>query len=70
MKTQRNPVHQSGVRNAFCPHYKECLDSAIQKGWEDWDCSSCHYKTNQDDKPEMRLTVNETIAYYEMAYDA
>ena len=70
MKTQRNPVHQSGERNAFCPYYNECLDNAIQKAWDDWDCSFCNHKSNQGDKPEMRLTVNETIAYYEMAYDS
>ena len=69
MKSCRNPVHQSGERNAFCPYYSLCLDKAIENYWEDWDCSFCPNRANQGAKPEIRLTVNDNIAYYETIYE-
>jgi len=70
MQTRRNPVHQSGERNAFCPFYSHCLDKAVERGWEDWDCSFCSHRFNQEARPEIRLTVNDNIAYYETLYDS
>lgn len=39
-----NPVEKHGKRNVYCPHYSLCLDHAIQKGWQYWDCGACPKK--------------------------
>lgn len=28
-------------RNLFCPHYDECLNEAVKKGWNSFTCVRC-----------------------------
>lgn len=28
-------------RNLFCPHYDDCLDSAVKRGWMSFTCERC-----------------------------
>ncbi|HUB06777.1 MAG TPA: hypothetical protein VMB50_07245 [Myxococcales bacterium] len=28
-------------RRLFCPHYDDCLDEAVARGWNSWTCSRC-----------------------------
>jgi hypothetical protein len=28
-------------RHLFCPHYDDCLDEAVSRGWNSWTCSRC-----------------------------
>jgi hypothetical protein len=68
MKEKRpNPSPKSGPRNIFCPYYSSCLDTAIQSAWMSWDCHLCQERFNRGAEPEFALTVNHSIAYYELA---
>jgi hypothetical protein len=60
------PVPGSGDRKLFCTHYNACLDHAIQKQWEDWDCSGCQNRLREDAPMEIRATVNHAVAYYDL----
>jgi hypothetical protein len=66
MNTKCNPIHKKGDRNVFCPYYGNCLDYAIEKSWEYWDCCDCGYQFNEEGSPELQLTASGTIAYYEV----
>jgi len=68
MKEARpNPSPKNGARNVFCPYYSKCLDTVIQNAWMSWDCHLCGERFNGGAKPEFELTVNHSIAYYELA---
>ncbi len=47
LETAINPDAQGpkhGVeshRRLFCPHYDDCLDEAVVRGWNSWTCSAC-----------------------------
>ncbi len=30
-------------RNLFCPHYDECLDEAVKRGWNSFTCLRCSF---------------------------
>ncbi len=36
-----------GHRNLFCGHYDNCLDEAVNRGWNSWSCSRCELHTLQ-----------------------
>jgi len=63
---KRNPtVKNEGGRNLFCGHYGDCLDHAIKKTWDSWNCSKCQFK-HEVSPQEARMPVySEDIAYYE-----
>lgn len=62
-----NPTPRHGSRNVFCPHYDECLDLAINRGWMSWHCDLCEERSNHAARPEPVLSVNYSVAYYEFA---
>ena len=66
-KPELNPTPRHGARNVFCPHYDECLDLAIKKGWMAWHCHSCGERSNHAARPEPVLSINYSVAYYEFA---
>jgi hypothetical protein len=68
MTEKPKPMHRTGDRNDFCPFYGDCLDFAVKNSWEDWDCSECPYKTRDDARPEIQLTISGTIPYYEVLF--
>lgn len=61
--TERNPVRRQGNRNIFCPFYRECLDDAIKKSWQDWDCGNCPHKLNHQNEPDPLLAVTQWVEY-------
>ena len=61
--TERNPVRRQGSRNIFCPFYRECLDDAIKKSWQDWDCGDCPHKLNHQNEPDPLLAVTQWVEY-------
>jgi len=61
--TERNPVRRQGNRNIFCVFYRECLDDAIKKSWQDWDCGDCPHKLNRKNEPDPLLAVTRSIEY-------
>jgi hypothetical protein len=48
MELSPNPIHKSGDRNFYCPHYGDCLDHAVEHRWNSWECSECAYKSMQE----------------------
>jgi len=63
MNAERNPLSRKGNRNVPCPYYRECLDDAIKRSWEGWDCDECKHKCNDQNRPWIFLTVAESIEY-------
>jgi hypothetical protein len=64
-KLKPNPIPDKGSRNVFCPYYSDCLDEVIKMGWMYWHCHLCGERFNQAARPELALTVNHAVAYYE-----
>jgi hypothetical protein len=63
MDQQARPINKRGERNIYCPHYKDCLDYAVECSWPSWNCSECPYKTVQT-MPECELEINnEDLPY-------
>ena len=42
-----NPLCEPGERKALCPYYEGCLDHAVEKGWQFWNCSICLHKSKK-----------------------
>ena len=66
MKKKCNPTkNNKGGRILFCAHYNDCLDHAVKKAWNSWNCSKCDMK-NKYSSPEFQIPAfSEEIAYYE-----
>ena len=64
MKLRRKPVHKSGNRNMYCPHYDKCLDHAVERRWKYWSCSGCPYEVTQQLRQSEIPTVHDTDVYY------
>ena len=66
MNPECNPIRKKGERNVFCPYYNDCLDFVINHAWEGWDCRECRHRSNWAAAPEISLTVNPVVEYYEI----
>ena len=66
MNPHRNPNRNPGERNVFCSYYGDCLDDAIHKSWEFWDCARCEYRSDKGATPETPWGVSHAVAYYEL----
>ena len=66
MKMTRNPIQRRGKRNVLCSYYNDCLDHAVKKSWEDWDCAKCEHRWDQGSDMELHFTASETVAYYDL----
>ena len=66
MSQRPNPIHRKGDRNALCPHYRGCLDKAVKKTWETWDCSRCLYKKSRDPSLGVLSVANDADSFYEL----
>ena len=66
MKNDRRPIYKRGDRNALCPHYRDCLDEAVKKSWQYWDCGECRHKSSSDSNFDMMRSVNDSVAYYDL----
>ena len=38
-------------RNLFCAHSDDCLNLAVERGWEGWTCARCPLLTRTGNKP-------------------
>lgn len=43
-----NPINRLGTKNILCPYYRNCLDHAVSRFWQFWDCSECTHKAEQE----------------------
>lgn len=66
MQAKCKPGPREGKRNLFCMHYDQCLDQAIHKGWETWNCGSCDQQSKQDPQYVSIFETSHSVAYYEV----
>lgn len=66
MENKRRPLNRKGDRNALCPHYRDCLDDAVKKSWQHWDCEECTHKLTIDPGMDILDYVNDSVAYYDL----
>jgi len=64
MDQQARPISKLGERNIYCPHYRDCLDNAVECSWPSWNCSLCPHKAMQA-MPECEFEIinNEDPSY-------
>jgi hypothetical protein len=65
MDPKANPIHKQGERNIFCPYYNNCLDYAVKRSWQSWNCSQCPHKLIQS-IAECEYEVNDAGPYYDL----
>ena len=61
MRKNRNPHPRKGNRNVFCSDYNNCLDVAIERSWNSWNCGQCILRFEEDISPEATLTADEAV---------
>ncbi len=61
-----NPLPRNGERSVFCSYYNGCLDHAVKRSWRYWDCGDCRHKLDQGSMPEIKLTAEGSIGYYDL----
>lgn len=68
MRTVRKPIHRDGFRNALCPNYSKCLDMAVRRSWEFWDCGECKHRSERDPEFDMdiEVTLSQSVTYYDL----
>lgn len=64
MRKKRRPHYKQGDRNVFCPHYGDCLDEAVKKAWDYWNCSECPLRFHEAPSADILTSVNDTIPYF------
>ena len=65
MKKYRPKKSNEGGRNLFCSNYNNCLDHAIMKKWDSWNCAGCELRNRVSDQSARIPVYSEDIAYYE-----
>lgn len=43
MENRINPLNKKGERDFYCRNYKNCLDVAVEKKWENMSCEECKF---------------------------
>jgi len=66
MRAGCKPIHRDGFRNALCPNYRECLDLAVRKSWEFWDCTECVHKASTDPEFDIEATLSHSVTYFDL----
>ena len=66
MSTNPNPINRKGERNPLCPLYRRCLDLAVSKSWNYWDCRECRLKGASEMEFNFSRTSDGAIAYYDL----
>jgi hypothetical protein len=66
MNQKANPMYKKGKRNALCPHYRSCLDNAVKKSWEYWECSKCLHKQSRAPSLDAFPAVNDTVTFFHL----
>ena len=69
MKKQRRPICRNGYRNALCPYYGLCLDEAVKKSWQYWDCRECEHRSSRESDWDVTTSVNDQFPYYDLPLD-
>jgi hypothetical protein len=60
------PVRKPGERNIFCPYYDDCLNFAVKRHWQYFDCSQCPSKMVKQAIMNTESMSNDGIIIYEL----
>jgi hypothetical protein len=63
MKPKRKPVNRQGERNIQCAHYGVCLDDAVKRQWQHWECSECAYRSAHESRDAVRTVPDPNVCY-------
>jgi hypothetical protein len=63
MRKNRNPHSRKGNRNVFCSDYNNCLDVAIERSWNSWNCGQCIPRFEEATNPEATLIADEAAEF-------
>ena len=66
MVASANPIQREGSKNIYCPHYEDCLDFAVEKIWQAWDCCECPHKNAKQRISELLYTVDDEVVIFEL----
>ena len=66
MDPKANPIRKRGERNIYCPFYNDCLDYAIKRFWQFWNCTQCPNKEIQA-IAELEYGASDTNLYYDLS---
>jgi hypothetical protein len=66
MRAGCRPINRDGYRNALCPYYRDCLDQAVRKAWEYWDCAECIHRNSTDPEFEIEGTLSHNVTYFDL----
>jgi hypothetical protein len=47
-------------------YYDQCLDLAIKKTWETWNCTGCDQQSKHDPEYVSIFETSHPVAYYEV----
>jgi hypothetical protein len=67
MRQNCNPNPHKGDRNVFCNEYNFCLDTAISKFWNSWNCCKCPSRFTQASGRQYLSISTDDIAEYELS---
>jgi len=68
MIKEHNPNRHRGDRNVFCSEYNYCLDMAITRSWNTWNCCKCPLRFNQAvGKQNLSISTDSVPEYGLMA---
>jgi hypothetical protein len=65
MREDCNPSRRRGERNVFCSNYNHCLDLAIDRSWDFWNCTKCSSRYNQGAGMKNMDISREFVTFYE-----
>ena len=65
MRIERNPTRNRGYRAVFCRDYNHCLDHAISKSWNSWNCSRCDLRFDKSLEMEMPSVFSQGVSNQE-----
>ncbi len=63
MTPSANPTNKTGQRNLQCSYYGDCLDYAVDHGWQSWDCSKCSERSRRSPSDAVRSVQDSQVLY-------
>jgi hypothetical protein len=67
MEPRPKRVDKSRHKNICCPFYRNCLDHAAKRYWQNWDCSECPHKLSK--RPIEANHISGGLGYCELPSD-
>lgn len=66
MDPKANPIPKPGRRDVYCSCYNDCLDFAVERLWQSWNCSECPNRLTKQSTTECEYAFDDTYSYYDL----